>query len=170
MELNNVKTGFPSVIERAVKKDISDIVCMLLIEYDIIDRKSKDEVTKEKLYQKIMEKFDMGDAYCGALTKSGTKCTRRVQAGKSKYCGTHANMEMMEKMFLQKNNPKDHIIKTKQQRISNDVLSKMKKEFIEDSFFLVDDEFVYDKDTHEKVGYRENGEYVLTDDPFILNN
>jgi hypothetical protein len=169
MELNNIKSGFPAAIERAIKKDITDVICMLLIDYDIRERGSTNTATKEQLYQKIMSKFEMGDAYCCALTKNGSKCTRKVQIGKTRYCGTHANMEIFDKMHDMKPKPIYHVTQNEKDKISNDVLSKMKRVFIEDSFFLVDDEFIYDKDTHEKVGYVEDKKYVLTDDPFILN-
>lgn len=173
MELNNLKNGFPSVIERAVKRDISDIICMLVIEYDITERRTKRAATKEELYQKIMEKFELEDAYCSAITKNGTKCTRRIQAGRSKFCGTHAILERVQaiKTFSE---AKTHIVQSVKANISNDVLSKMRKEFIEDSFFLVDEEYIYDKDSYEKVGYIDNEsgvkKFVLTDDPFILNS
>jgi len=172
MELHNLKNGFPSVIERAVKRDISDIICMLLIEYDITERRTKRAATKDELYQKIMEKFELQDAYCSAITKNGTKCTRKIQAGRSKFCGTHAILEKVQ--VINNNKAMNHIVQSVKADISNDVLSKMQKEFIEDSFFLVDEEYIYDKDSYEKVGYIDNEsgvkKFVLTDDPFILNS
>jgi hypothetical protein len=175
MELNHVKSGFTTAIEKAIKKDISDIICMLMIDYDIKERGTTNAATKEQLYQKIMAKFEMGDAYCCAVTKNGSKCTRKVQVGKTRYCGTHANIEILERMYEKKQNNviRDHVTKKEKVSISNDILSKMRKVFIEDSFFLVDEEYIYDKDTYEKVGYvekdSEDKKFVLTDDPFILN-
>ena len=44
---------------------------------------------------------------------------------------------------------------------------------IDDTFYYVDDHFIYERDTLKKVGYIENEfdtkNYVLTDDPFILS-
>lgn len=51
---------------------------------------------------------------------------------------------------------------------------KKTKKFINDSFYYVDDKFIYSLDLksgsiYTKVGYIKNGEYILSDDPFILN-
>ena len=40
--------------------------------------------------------------------------------------------------------------------------------FIEDMFYYVDERYIYDKETLEKVGVVSRGEYILTSDPFIL--
>jgi len=46
--------------------------------------------------------------------------------------------------------------------------SQLKTFQIDGTFYYVDDSFVYDKNTLERVGYTEGSRYVLTDDPFIL--
>jgi hypothetical protein len=43
------------------------------------------------------------------------------------------------------------------------------KKFIHDSHYIIDDEFIYDLETLEKVGYINKGKYIFTDDPFILS-
>lgn len=48
-------------------------------------------------------------------------------------------------------------------------LSHLKMKFIEDSFYYVGTNFIYNK-LKQKVGYIENNEFILTDDPYILNN
>lgn len=48
-------------------------------------------------------------------------------------------------------------------------LSHLKMKFIEDSFYYVDTKFIYNK-LKQKVGYIDNGEFILTDDPYILSN
>ena len=47
--------------------------------------------------------------------------------------------------------------------------SNYKKQLIDNSFYYIDDSFIYNTSTLEKVGYIENNEFILTDDPFILN-
>jgi hypothetical protein len=46
--------------------------------------------------------------------------------------------------------------------------------FIEDSFYLTDNDYIYDKSTYNKVGYVEKIDnkivYQLSDDPFVLNS
>ena len=45
--------------------------------------------------------------------------------------------------------------------------SSLTKKFIEDTFYYVDQQYVYDLNL-EKVGYMDEGTCVLTSDPFIL--
>jgi hypothetical protein len=59
--------------------------------------------------------------------------------------------------------------------INNNTIDKsqLKNVLIEDSFYLVDNEWIYDKQSYEKVGYLEKNNntinYILSSDPFILN-
>lgn len=46
----------------------------------------------------------------------------------------------------------------------------LQKKFIEDSFYYIDDKYIYDMTTLEKLGYIQNNRFILTNDPFILNN
>jgi len=50
----------------------------------------------------------------------------------------------------------------------------LKKIFIDDTFYLVDDKYVYDTLNKQRVGYVQSKiqgqiEYILTDDPFVLS-
>jgi hypothetical protein len=50
----------------------------------------------------------------------------------------------------------------------NSYKNKIKK-FINDSFYYVDNNFIYSlENMNTKVGYIKNGEYIISDDPFIL--
>jgi hypothetical protein len=52
---------------------------------------------------------------------------------------------------------------------TNEISMKTRK-FINDSFYYVDDNFIYSNNiSNTKVGYIRNDEYILSDDPFILN-
>jgi hypothetical protein len=55
------------------------------------------------------------------------------------------------------------------EKVHNKVYEKdLKKKFIDDVFYLIDDKFIYDNKTLEKVGIINNNNYILTLDPFIL--
>lgn len=44
----------------------------------------------------------------------------------------------------------------------------LKKKFIDDAFYYIDEHYIYDIKTIEKVGINYNGEFILSCDPFIL--
>jgi hypothetical protein len=45
----------------------------------------------------------------------------------------------------------------------------LETKLIDDTFYYMDKNYIYDRDTLEKVGYISDNEFILTDDPFILN-
>lgn len=100
---------------------------------------------------------------CIGITSSSnvSQCTRNAIEDRD-YCKTH-----MYKIGLVKEE-----ITVSINHISNSKLndcSKLKKKFINDSFYYVNDKFIYNIDTNEKVGYIFQSEYILTSDPFILD-
>lgn len=104
---------------------------------------------------------------CIGTTSTGiiSQCTRNA-IDKFDYCKTH----MYKIGYIKNKEETDTIIyienvqNTKNDRDTQD----LKKKFINDSFYYVDDKFIYDK-FNNKVGYINNQEYILSSDPFILN-
>lgn len=166
MELNSVivRTRKLSVaVEQAVKNDIEQVVTMLLENYDVYERGTKCFASKEAIYKKVVAKFELCDVYCKALTNNNTKCSAKAY-NSSKYCKRHANKIYLEKKQVN-TQPILFVSASEQKPDTNSMQSK----FIDDSLYWIDSLFIYDKDTLEKVGYIENEEYIITDDPFILS-
>lgn len=100
---------------------------------------------------------------CRATTGTLSQCTRNATEGS--FCKTHMHI-----IGLVEEEPKNNIGFFVRKRKPETVCeSNLVKKFIGDTFYLVDTNYVYDSN-FEKVGYVDDGQYVLTDDPFVLDN
>lgn len=173
--INKIKR-LPLSVEEAYNADIEALVTYLLIDFDIQFRGSKENVSKEVLTKYIKKCIGMHDKTCSALTKMGTKCTNKANHN-SKYCKRHAEKELfdtMERDFALRSEPKMGIEIVDQ--IKEESKDNMKKKFIEDTFYYIDEKYIYNMDTMEKEGYIESGDagegvklnFILTKDPFVL--
>ena len=126
-------------------------------------------IEKELLSPKIIKR-------CIGTTNTSpiTQCSRNALDDYD-YCKTH--MYKLGSTHIQKEqiDNSNILVQYKYANNSNfDRLSheKLKKKFIDDTFYLIDDKFIYvynDNDTLEKVGIIDNNNYILTSDPFVLN-
>lgn len=164
-------TNIPSSISRAYTKDISKILDDVFFEYDIHYKDTREKVPKEILIRKFLSVFDNSEQddvkICMGVSQNGNKCCRRVREGLN-YCKTHQYLEYRSRsQTVEKQNNDVFIIENSDLPKTLDK-SELKTFQIDGTFYYVDDSFVYDKNTLERVGYTEGSRYVLTDDPFIL--
>lgn len=171
-------------IKNSYKKDIENIINVLIQDYDIYKRGSKELITKNELLNLFFNNDQI--KYCSAATKSGTRCKHKA-INNSNYCNKHLYSIENLKEFIHSsklnNNENDYtepddfyLIEKKEEELKDYNKNNFKKILIDDAFYLIDDKWIYDKDSLEKVGYIEkNNEnyneinYILTSDPFILN-
>jgi predicted glycosyltransferase len=163
-------TNIPNSISRAYTKDITKILDDMFFEYDIVYKETDQKVNKDILLRKFLSVFDNSQdeqKICIGVSQNGNKCCRRVREG-SNYCKTHQYLEY-KSQIVEKQNSQDVFV------IENSDLPKSLDKFknhtciqIDGTFYYEDDSFVYDKNTLERVGYKEGSKYVLTDDPFVL--
>ena len=173
-------------IKNAYKKDIEKAIDKLFEDYDIYKRGTKDIILKKELeYIFLTGNFEV--KYCSAATKSGTKCKHKVLEN-TNFCGKHLystenlrnllHKQSGEKTSMTKEENDFFIIEKNYESENTPNNSNFKNVLIENAFYYVDDKWVYDKQTMEKVGYVETNEkeenddigYILTSDPFILQN
>lgn len=169
-------------IKNAFIKDIERSLDKLIRDYDIFKRGTCELINKNELLSIFLKNYDIN--YCSAATKNGTKCKNKA-INNSHYCGKHIySMDNIKDLLHTRNNKYEEIneesekettfIIEKNSCMINDT-NNLKKILIEDSFYLTDDKWIYDKETFEKVGYTqcksesEGVEYILSNDPFILN-
>ena len=164
----------PMNLERSSLNDIACIVDKMLEEYDIFYKDTDEKVKRGIILNKF--KLDLLDKqeetiFCAGFSKNGNKCINKVFE-ESNYCKKHQYLTFRDQLndttikqdifVLSSNETKDNIN-------TEDLKTKM----IDDTFYYVDDHFIYERDTLKKVGYIENEfdtkNYVLTDDPFILS-
>lgn len=154
------------LLDTAFQKDLEGICETITKNFDITQHGSN--VTSEYLLRYLRMKFGEHNLHCCAITNSGMRCSRRCIEG-NKYCKTHFSKIVSFPNLKSANGTlSDSVYFVKKD--SPEIVSKeLEKVFIEDSFYFVDSNFIYDIDTNEKVGYVDNLEYVLTSDPFVLN-
>jgi len=178
MELDKciTKTNvFSTQLRESILKDISKISESLTTKYNITYKDGAGTAAPHEISIFISQLFESYHAQnCCAITKSGTRCSNKSNP-QSKYCRKH----IQQAMYSIIKNPKSNKNLFEQQEIllvnestyneeSNHQISKFDKKFIDDTLYLVDSKFIYDSQTKNKVGYIDNGQFILTDDPFEL--
>ena len=151
------------------KKIIKDTLKTLFKKYQIYDNEginlmSQDVIEKELLSPKIIKR-------CIGTTNTLpiTQCSRNA-LDDCDYCKTHIyklgitniqnhHINKPPILFQYQNNNDDKTLPNK---------NCLKKKFIDDTFYFIDDKFIYDN-TLNKVGIIDNNNYILTSDPFILD-
>lgn len=184
-------------IKNAYKKDIEKVINKLIEEYDIYKRGSDTLLTKNELNKIFLDILNQEVKYCSAATKSGTKCKNKP-LDNSKFCAKHFYSTENLREFLHRTSISNEKRLDKQENFDKNedeynknqnlyIINKDKKEkndkninitnlkniLIENAFYYVDTKWIYDKTSMEKVGYidkneREEINYILTSDPFIL--
>jgi hypothetical protein len=184
-------------IRNAYKKDLEKGIQKLIEEFDIYKRGTKELISKNDLVS-IFFNENLEIKYCCAATKSGTKCKNKALDNMN-FCGKHLytteNLrDMLHKRYnyneQQENHNKDnHDNQNNEENLyiiehtdTNTDIDKthinnknLKNVLIENAFYYVDSNWIYDKKTMERVGYIEKtginkneDKFILTSDPFIL--
>lgn len=169
-------------IEKAYVNDIIKITNMIFDEYDITYKNTNIPVEKDIFVNKFKIFQTNNVLICKGISKNGNKCSRKA-SDNSKYCKTHNylafrehindKIDITENVFVIEKNNENTLSNNFGYGIDTDDnlnIQKMELKLINDSFYYIDDEYIYDKDSLNKVGYIHNKEYILTDDPFILYN
>jgi hypothetical protein len=150
-------------LEQYKKKIIKDVLKTLCKQYFIYDANDNeidmDTLQKQFLFPKVVKR-------CIGTTNTHpvSQCSKNA-IDNYDYCKIH-----LYKMCLNKYDDKQEIYTPPIEFTctTTDVeITKLRKKFIEDSFYFIDEKFIYDA-SNNKVGYISNGEYILTSDPFIL--
>lgn len=158
-------------IEKDIITDINTIASALIDKYTIYSDSTK--VSQKELVDFItdMYQFEVNKKQCAGVTKIGQQCINNAYKS-SKYCKKHiklgltytpfSKMTQESIVFLERGNQQHEQIKQKEK--------KLEKVFIEDSFYFIDEHYIYNVSDNEKVGYiDDNKNYVFTSDPFVLN-
>lgn len=165
--------NLPMNLEKSYLNDIACIIDKMLEEYDIFYKDTDEKVKRGILLNKF--KLDLLDKkeetiFCAGFSKNGNKCINKTFED-SKYCKKHNYLTFRD--HFDDTNIKQDIFVLSSNRENNIDINNLKTKMIDDTFYYVDDYFIYEKDTLKKVGYIENEtdtkNYVLTDDPFILS-
>lgn len=154
-------------VDNAYKKDIKQVIETILKDYDVFYKNTSDKVSLDE-FNDIFTEQEI--PICLGISKNGNKCCRKPQLY-SDYCKIHFYLEFNKKLnekLSEKSNENNIIIINENNEKTNMEKTNMEKIFIKDSFYYKDNHFIYDVSDLNKVGYIENEEFFLTDDPFIL--
>jgi hypothetical protein len=170
MELEHINP----LLEKYKKTITRDIIKKLYEKYTIYD---EDDIVSEKEIKDYLEKLNnpVKKRCCGVSKSSGVpKQCKSFAITNFDYCKSHmmtyGTCSSLRRNKIEENIDIDIDVEICKNIVGDHVdLSNLKMKFIEDSFYYVDTYFIYNK-LKQKVGYLENDEYILTDDPYILNN
>lgn len=155
-------------LENYKKKIIRETIKILCKNYQIYDSDNK-LMDAEIIQQKIISPKIVKRCIGVTSTIPVSQCTRNAIENYD-YCKSHLYKMCLKSQDINKvslniksveynnNKNEDNISKCK---------DKFRKKFIDDSFYWIDDKFIYDMN-YNKVGYIDNNSYILTSDPFIL--
>ena len=152
-------------LENYKKKLIKQFIKTVYKNYQIYDE--NDNIVSEKDIEQLFLKPKIIKRCIGTTNTTPIMQCSRNAIENSDYCKTHIYKMGILKQDKSESSVEFKIIKNEQ----NKELLKNKqfiKKFIEDSFYLIDNKYIYNPDNMSRVGYIDNNEYILTSDPFIL--
>ena len=157
----NSVTDEHKFLESYKKKIIKETLKTICKNYTIYDSDDNlvdfETIQKQLLLSKTLKR-------CVGTTNTSpvTQCTRNAVENYD-YCRTH-----LYKMCLKTESVDDvsFEIEFNLNKV-NECKNNLKKKLIDDSFYYIDEKFIYDTN-YNKVGYIEDERYILTSDPFIL--
>lgn len=160
------------MLEKYKNSIITDTIKKLYEKYTIYDE-DENEIT-EKEIKDYLKKINnpIKKRCCGVSKSSGVpKQCKSFAVTNFDYCKNHMMTYGACSSLRRKNEIEENIdVEICKNIVGEHIdLSNLKMKFIEDSFYYIDKSFIYNK-LKQKVGYLDNGEFILTDDPYILNN
>lgn len=181
MEINKIVKKIDDLhvsLYNAVNDDIDYLCNKLCQDLDIYKRGARNHLISQGELKQIMQLYlnlHIESKFCQGITSQNNRCTRKAKTNSS-YCQLHINKYRTSHNLTIKHekNINDHDVVLVTKSNDNSVgKTSMKTKFLDDKFYNIDEKFIYEKDTLDKVGYIKidehgNSEYILTDDPFIL--
>lgn len=152
-----------------IRKDVEVLLGALMANYDIY--KNGEPVNKKVLYNKLL--LDLSNIHSCNAVINGKLCKMK-KVNNFDYCKKHlVNSTSFNSNFTLNTESKEINMCKISVSVQNDIdISKQDytKLLIDDTFYYIDkdNKFIYNSKL-EKVGYISNDEYILTDDPFILD-
>lgn len=157
----------------AYNADIEALILALENDYDICVKGTTQKVDVQGIIKKYKIQSQsqsqlQTQASCCAVTKNGGLCSRKALDGFD-YC----NLHRMSSYFTQSKHKSpvkeiDFVVTAPLTTTTN--IKDLPKTFTNDEFFHYDSEYMYDTASHQRVGYRDGDDFVLTSDPFLLGH
>ena len=139
-----------------------EIINLIYDKYIIMDRQGN-FIDKNNL------KLENDNTRCIGVLSNYKQCSKNAIKDND-YCKIHLSTNkksLYHNKQVDESLDADILIQAHKERLN--VSKNLKKQFIEDTFYWIDDKYIYDIDSYEKVGIIENDEFKLTSDPYLLN-
>lgn len=151
-------------MEKYKHKVVKDCLTLIYKNHRVVDDDGYD-IELEVLHQLLLSPKIKTVPRCIGTTSSTpiSQCSRNAIGG-SQYCKKHMYNIGLSVDKMHTDNVSFYVKKRKPEQVCE---SQLTKKFIEDTFYYIDKYYIYDINK-EKVGYIENGNCILTSDPFIL--
>jgi hypothetical protein len=163
--MNDVQQIEQNFLENYRKKLIKQFIKTIHKNYKIYN--DSDDIVSEKELEQLFLKPKIIKRCIGTTNTTPIMQCSRNAIENGDYCKTH-----VYKMGIIKQNKPEVSFEFKMIKNNNNTVNlenkHLIKKFIEDSFYLIDNKYIYNPETMTKVGYIDNNEYILTSDPFIL--
>lgn len=140
-----------------VKQNIKILLSKIEIDY-----------TEQELFEMLMN--IQTKKRCIGVTSSLKQCTSNAFENLN-YCKKHMfNYGLIKNKEQNKEQNDTKVIFVSENNIIENLPDKqlLKKKFIDDTFYFIDDSYIYDIKTMKKVGINSKEEFFLSCDPFIL--
>ena len=175
-------------VEKSYISDLENILRDISCKFNIYDKDSEILLSEDDLINMyIVPMIEQEKQYqCSAILINGNRCShKRLKETRYKYCKKHLFKDNLitkqHKDFSFQDNETNHLsginINTGINIVSSNdgmVPPGLHKHFINDKLYYIDEKYIYNCDGISKAGYLEkddiNVNYILIDDPFILQN
>ena len=183
---SNLKTNLIKV-EKGYISDLENILDDILMHFNIYskdDREDGKKITKNDLMDLYITPLIQKEKQyqCSAILMNGNRCSHKsLKDTRYKYCKKHFFKDKQNPTHLETSSDPgteeidngDSKFFVMNGQVTQDVelkKDKLQKHFIDDKLYYIDEKYIYDKN-YCKAGYVENNdEYILINDPFVLQH
>jgi len=159
--MNEDRENYTKFTNNLIKKFVKDL--QNNNKYKIIDSLSGKEPTEKELLEIF---YNKSKRCVGIIHNSNniSQCSKNAIENID-YCKNHYKKYIMTNLINVDNKVVNDTFVLDKEDCKD--LKNLQKKFIEDSFYYIDSEFIYNTDG-EKSGIIKNNKYILTEDPYIL--
>lgn len=158
--------------EKSFWKNVEKLVHLVCEKYTVVEKANSNQVVDASHILKQLKLSVAGSeqrTQCVGLTKDGEQCAKYAKDD-TLYCKIHQLKQRQRETEDTEKASRLYVFKGESESDNGVTLDELETRYIENGIYKVDDQFVYDIETKEKVGFVDNGQYILTDDPFILDS
>jgi hypothetical protein len=164
------------ILQKYKKQILNSTLKDLYQNHYVISKSTNEKISLQELKEILEDTSE--EKMCIGIIGGNKQCTRKACLNFN-YCKSHIQKykaKVYKEMYSQKEekeyNIEFNIIKETHPNIETNLIEEIKnskKVFIDDSFYHLYNNDLYDPQSFQKCGIVQDSEYILTEDPFIIN-